>query len=828
MFGNNNRAVCRKLVKSCLTANRSRNVFIILAVTLTTFMIGAVFSIGTGLMASMEAQQLRLIGSAAHAALGNPTVEQYMKAQSLPYVKHAGYGVRIGWLWDMPALGTLDANLIYMDEAQWKHIQAPAVTDIAGQPPQAADEIMLPRYVLDKMGISSPDIGMDIPLRFTTDGGVTVYDEVFRLSGYFTSYMQASTGSWQFLMLSSEAVYAYEKPAEPQSALNFLFEDGKRTNEYIERLKADLAIGEAQMILPSPMYGIDLESQAASLAVMLILTALFALTGFLLIYNVLHISVSRDIRFFGLLKTIGATPRQIRRIVVRQVLRLCAVGIPAGLALAALASFAAVPAVVLGSEVETGVVISFSPFIYLGAAFFALLTALAGAVSPADKAARISPIEALRFTPQTGRATAARASSVRGKPLHMALRSILREKQRAAVVLCSLFLGLTVFVTVISVIAGMDVENYVARYYAADFMLENTAYARKGDIRTQVISGDISAAVNALPGLESVERTTSAFAEMPYTAERFGAYLDDFAARQRQYGVTSTKEELAQSFIGIVAGLDAAAVERLNESRETPIDLGAFTRGEIVLIATDSPGLFATVPDVHLTMEGSGRAFTAQVGGFVPISFKYIGEYIAPTVFVSNTMWETLGEEPLLRTLHVNVADARESEAEAMLKALLADNGDIDLVSKADARKGMEDAKIILTALGGGLSLILAFIGVMNFINAMSVNVLVRRREFAVLQSVGMTGRTLRAMLRYEGLLYALASLGLVATAGNGIALGLFKLFQRQADYIVFQYPLLPVTAVALLVLAVCVLVPELAYRSLSRATIVERLRDAA
>ena len=834
MFHNNNRAVIRKLAKNSLAANRSRNVFILLAVALTTFMIGAVFSVGMGLIASIEKEQTRHVGSVAHAALGNPTPEQLYKAGTLDYVEKVGFGMRIGFLRETPMTEQIDVNLIYMDEAQWKDIQSPAFTDIVGGPPQNADEIMASRYVLDKLGITEPAIGMEVPLHFTTDGGANIHEKPFRLSGFFTSHMQVTTGTWQYILVASEMVYQYEKPLDPQSALNFIFKDGSRTNEFVDRLKEDLQLTDNQAILPSPVYSLSLEARLSSFAAMLVLVALFILTGYLLIYNVLYISVSRDIRFFGLLKTVGTTPKQIRRVIIAQVLRLCVVGIPIGLVLAVLVSFAAVPAVVLGSGLETGAVISFSPVIFIGASFFALVTALVGAISPANKASGISPIEAVRFTEKSRRTKTARAASVQGKPLKMAVRNILRERKRAVVVLASLFLGLTTFLSVISIISSMDVESYISLYYPTDFMLENMAYSRKGDFRTQVLDEKILQMVRTLPGADIKEMTTSTFGEMTYTSA-LDAYLDDFMQRQAQYGGTMPKEELAGNFIGIISGLDAAAVEKLNENRETPIDLDAFVRGEIVLVATDTPALFDGVTMLETEMvdvEGTktantGKTISARIGGFVPVSYKYIGEYIAPTIFISNTIWETLGQEPLIRSVYFDVSDEYEAQANEAMQMLTHSNADIDVVSKIEGRKNFEDGKIILTVLGGGLALILALIGVMNFINVMFVNVMARRREFAIMQSVGMTGKMLRKMLRYEGVLYAVATLVLVATVGNGIAYGLFRLFQTRAAYGVFQYPAVPLTVLSLAVFTVCLVVPELAYRVLSRATIVERLREA-
>jgi len=95
------------------------------------------------------------------------------------------------------------------------------------------------------------------------------------------------------------------------------------------------------------------------------------------------------IRFYGLLKTVGTSPRQLKLIVTGQALRLV---------VGSVLSFAAVPMALNLSDMKTGIEISFSHVIFIVAAFFALLTTLFGAVKSSRMAAKISPVEALRFT----------------------------------------------------------------------------------------------------------------------------------------------------------------------------------------------------------------------------------------------------------------------------------------------------------------------------------------------------------------------------------------------------------------------------------------------
>ena len=69
------------------------------------------------------------------------------------------------------------------------------------------------------------------------------------------------------------------------------------------------------------------------------------LSGYLLIYNILYIAITKDIQFYGMLKTIGASPKQIKKIVKGQGLRLSLIGIPIGIILAVIVSFLIVPSV---------------------------------------------------------------------------------------------------------------------------------------------------------------------------------------------------------------------------------------------------------------------------------------------------------------------------------------------------------------------------------------------------------------------------------------------------------------------------------------------------
>ncbi len=129
--------------------------------------------------------------------------------------------------------------------------------------------------------------------------------------------------------------------------------------------------------------------------------------------------------------------------------------------------------------------------------------------------------------------------------------------------------------------------------------------------------------------------------------------------------------------------------------------------------------------------------------------------------------------------------------------------------------------------LGGAMSFIVGLVGILNFFNAILTGILARKREFAVLQSIGMTGRQLKTMLVYEGLLYALGavlvSLAVSLVLGPVGASAVGNLFW----FFTYRFTVAPILVVAPLFVLLGTLVPLAVYRCVARHTIVERLREA-
>ncbi len=147
----------------------------------------------------------------------------------------------------------------------------------------------------------------------------------------------------------------------------------------------------------NPVYETKSMDSGQTIVIMAVGVLLILLAGYLIIYNIFKISIEKDIRLYGQLKTIGTAPRQIRYMVSRQGMMLSLVGIPAGLVLGWLLGNALQPLVMASTSYSETVFIKPNVWVWLFAAAFTLLTVRISCSRPGKIAGKISPVEALKY-----------------------------------------------------------------------------------------------------------------------------------------------------------------------------------------------------------------------------------------------------------------------------------------------------------------------------------------------------------------------------------------------------------------------------------------------
>lgn len=848
MLKNNNSSAVKRLTKRSVKNNRTRNIFAVIAIILTTYMISTIFSIGVSFVKSYTTMTRRMDSTTASIMLNNPTDQQVTQIKKISGVKAAGIQILVGAVYEQDTPDTVaDAEespapiigVVYLDATEFEKNRLPCISNIKGKYPHAKDEIMMSLAALEKLGITEPTVGMKVSLTYTGQQGQVA--EVFRLSGYYTDYTKHIGGSP--LALVSKAYSDILGLTAQQHGQLCITPGILSESKVYKTIEAQVKLDNGQELRSTfdPMSE-ALTSILGAGGIIIMLVLFIVLSGYLLIYNVIYISVTKDTRFFGLLKTIGTSPKQIKKIVRNQIYLLSLIGIPIGIGLGIASSFLIVPyalhtftsGTVMNNLMPTE--ISFHPTIFMGTSFFALLTIALASRRPAKLAAKTAPVEALHYTGITQQKNLENRKSTKGgKPYKMAWYNVFREKRRAILVFASLFMGTITFLSVNSFISSLGVENYINRYHPHDFVLDNYSHG------TQTFTKDFVEAAKKIDGINKFEIKEQSIAQM----EVDEALLDPIFKENysRYYGPENGTYE---DFIQILknnnnvplAGIDPDYVTSYNEKYQTDLDPDAFERGEYGFLGytwgvNREKYMTMVGKDITLTNPDTGEQKTIKIGGIFeyndcPISQISYSTGLPDGFFISHNALKSLIDDPVISTIYIDVDRKKEPRINQALKALQdrINGTSYSMTARSDTEEEFSNTMQSTNVMGAGVSALLISIGLINFVNVMLTGVYIRRKELAVLESVGMTKKQIAKMLTFEGLYYALISAGLIMTLGNLALWFMAKNVSYIADYAVFHYPFAVVAGIFSAIFAVCLIVPALVFRTLSKESVTQRLHD--
>ena len=874
----------RTLSHRSLRANRTRNIVAVLAIALTTVLFTSLFTIAMSINDGIQQNNFRQVGGFSHGGFKYLTEEQFDQLKDDPLIGQWGLRRFLGMPSEMPfnkshvEIGWSDAN-----EAHWQFCDP-----VEGRLPQeGTNEAATDTHVLELLGVE-PKLGEQFTVTFDVDGRTTT--QTFTLCGWW-EYDEAVVANHILIPESRvDAILAEAGVTPPGSDgmtgswnLDVMLQHGARS--IASDLEEILANHGYQSETPGETYistGVNWGYTGAQLsdkldptvaAIVAGVLLLILLTGYLIIYNVFQISVAGDIRFYGLLKTIGTTPRQLRRIIRTQALALSLVGIPVGLLLGWLLGGVLTPVIVARLDGVTSVV-SASPLLFAGAALFALATVLISCRRPGRLAGKVSSVEAVRYTEGKALKRKNRRGGKGVSLLSMAWANLGRSRGKTFLTVLSLTLAVVLLTLTVTFTGGFDMDKYVSAFTASDFILADAGQFQTGGEGFNggmAVPEAVIAAVDAQGGITGSGRvygkTSSAleFVTEEYYRALWGrwntpeqldsmlAFMDRnenglLADRVQLYGMEPFALDHLTVLEGDLSSLNdpdkncIAAVYSEDDYGNPEMDSHWARLGDTVTIryveefeyydpATGEVyGAWDNVPEgaafAERAVEYRDVDYTVAALVSVPSALSY--RYYGADEFV-------LGAETFLRDTGTSsvmyYAFDTTDEANAAMEAFLQNytenvNPQFDYESKATYAGEFESTRSMFLLLGGALSFIVGLVGVLNFFNAILTGITARRRELAVLQSIGMTARQLRIMLALEGLLYtvgaALLALALVVVTVPILGPGLSRLLW----FFTYRFTLWPIAAVLPLFAALGILIPVLSCRAAQRYSVVERLRQ--
>ena len=211
----------------------------------------------------------------------------------------------------------------------------------------------------------------------------------------------------------------------------------------------------------------------------------------------------------------------------------------------------------------------------------------------------------------------------------------------------------------------------------------------------------------------------------------------------------------------------------------------------------------------------------------VPIAFSY--RYYGDDEFVldAQVFCRDSGTDCVMLYYAFDTAEDRAADMEAFLKDYTqTDAPELDYESRFTYTAEFDGVRAMFLLLGGMLSGIVGLVGALNFTNAVVTGVSARRRELAVLRSVGMTARQVRAMLVFEGLFYTLGAVALALVLTLAAAPAMRSALEELFWFLTYRFTLWPVLAAAPVFAALGIAIPAPCSRREAKRSIVERLRQ--
>lgn len=523
------------------------------------------------------------------------------------------------------------------------------------------------------------------------------------------------------------------------------------------------------------------------------------------IYNSFQISVVERVKQFGLLRAIGMTPKQIRKIVLREATILSIIGIPIGVLLG-IAAISVIGLIfkIIGGETVVFMKLTISPIVIIISVFVGLASVYISAIIPAFFAGRISPLVAINSrTSITKEKIKKRRSLIIGRLFKfegmLAVKNIKRNKKRYRVTVFSIIISVVLFITFKSF---MDMTLNISKDLNES---KNVHFLIQDNSQDSGIDNDI---IQNIKKLNSVDKVFKG-----YNSYNFVSPMDKdrVTAGGKVYGVARNidgKEKIVMN--AAINIYDDAALQvsrKYIQSGSVDIDkinsengVILINKNEFMNDKTNKSYVGSVVnlkvgDEVELQYAGettniitnNGRGSTSRLnfeekkGETKKVKimailredpFNFNGDQSGLKFITTEEMAKRLmGKKGInITSLNISLKNVRDEESSKLqLENIIKSKPSLTLINYLDYNRNSKSAILMIQILVYGFIIVVSLIGSVNIINTITTNIILRKKEFASLKAIGLTQKSLKKMIVIEGILY-----GIVGTIyGSIIACGL-------------------------------------------------------
>ncbi len=793
-FENDTSRVIDKIVSAQLKHDKLKKGLTVVAIALAAFLMTAVLLLVSGIINVNQNGGNSITGS-YHVLISGMTKEQYKKISTDSRMELPGLSAAIGSI----KVGENRLNISYSNKDS---LTLNGLSVSEGEMPEAENEIIIEEEYLLSQKI---DAGIGDIISLPVSDGQKKVD--FVISGYLETAASGTERTLYAAVVSEEyfvAINGWEN--FPPATMFRIKKDVLSNHGNIEDIAAQIAADAGIEQPPSVNEAFVKLSQPSALmiAAAVVSLAIIIMAGILVIYCIFYISIISSIKKYGQLRTIGMTAKQIKRLVFKEGSSLTLAAVPMGLITGTLLSYVLVP---------QGFRISNMVWVCPSVVVLVYITVHLSIRKPAKTASTISPIEASRYEADNNLHIYTKKRRL--STYSLAKTQIFRYRKKNMLTISSLILTGVLLLGLSSVLSSVD---------AGEMSLS-------GFTRGQFVIGFTNQELheNALEKIQT---------ESPFTDEIYNALANVSGVTETAddwhlpVAVDLKEAESDTEIVGFVQD-DMELIKNCVSDGRIPDYEKLVSQNQLIIgRPNDFEEIFSVQPEVGASV--TLKVFDGNHSEDMQFEIAAIldenkignnGDKIDMLLLPVDSM-RKIANSNLTYQYVIRVGDDFEQQAEKEIEQILAENPRLDVVTLSAAIAQNENfLQGTKFALAAAIILIGCF-SVINLLNTIMTGIVTRRKEFALMRSVGMSKKQLSSMLHYEGLIVVSIGLVLSLAIGGGIGYAVcIYLKNSLMSYLNYQFPSGVAGLYCIIVILCSVTITEAALKSQNKLSVIELLR---
>ncbi len=820
-----NKAYIRHLAKNILNANKSRRNILLLAIALTSILFTSLFSVALGLGKSMETQTMKTIGTISHGSFKELSDEDVEILTHDKDIKDFSVREKVGILDDEK----ISAELSYMDK---KGFEWSLIEKVKGKFPEKENDVFIDLATAKKLGYKG-EIGEEIEIPYSIEKPYTgeiieKKSDKFIISGTFQNPIDSNVGVGQ-IYLSKAYVDKLLLPdtnndMEVMLKNSFMIKDkllkiAERNGYKVADSPGNLSDKEIRIGV-NFAYILSRGDNADFLIFLpaLLLLILVMIAGFLIINNIFKISVNEDINLIGLLKTIGMTKVQVKKLVHLESFIVSIPSIIIGNAIGV-----SIGKIILNKIFSTNVMLAninlslaLILLVILFSTIFTLLTVFLSVMSPAKYAAKISPIDASKYNETQVKKKYKSNSISLGK---LAKRQVFSNKFRFVSIVLSMSLSAVILNSVLTYTSNIDLEKGISDVIVTDYNIASPKYFR------YMYSGSEDGINEKYIGeIENHKGFKSGGALYSYGYEY-------------TYPVIKIEDNKVAP---ILLGIDDYLINK-QKIIDGEFDKEKWQTGNYVIIGEygDKKSAFKAGDKIKIKVKNSIKE--VQIMGKINYNFSDGLRYYliiqenqfdesSPELdleyfYLNPNLYKELTGDNSIMSYGFDVVDSEKENFDKLLKTFENDPG-FSYDSRDIQIKSFKDFKNLIEFVGYSLSIVLFLISVLNFINVIATEILRNMVNLSILEAIGMTKKNIKKYLVKKNLIYSLCGLVfsfiIMLLVDKYILIG----FMEQTKWTSYKFVIMPLILVNFVNIIIGIIFTGRFYEKHSQNSLVDRIRS--